>query len=136
MSEENVEIVRRGYEAFREGGIEAVAELLDPDIEWIPPREAPQAGTYRGPDAVKTEVREFTGPFEDYEWEPREFIDAGDRVVVIGYHRGRGRQSGVEIGQEETHLWTVRNGKIVRLEMFHDRAEALQSAGLAGHPGL
>ena len=130
MSERNVDIVRRGYEAFREGGIEAAAELLDPDIEWIPPKESPHAGTYRGPNAVKSEVQEFTSPFEGYEWEPREFIDAGDRVVVIGYHRGRGRQSGVEIGQEETHVWTLRQGRITRMEMFHERAEAFEAAGL------
>jgi ketosteroid isomerase-like protein len=130
MSEENADIVRRAYEVFREGGIEAAAELLDPGIEWLPPKDSPHAATYRGPEGVKSEVQEFTGPFEDYDWEPREFIDAGDRVVVIGYHRGRGRQSGVEIGQEETHVWTLRQGRIVRLEMFHDRDEAFEAVGL------
>jgi ketosteroid isomerase-like protein len=131
MSRENVELIKRAYQAFAQGGFDEAVQMLDPDVEWIPPNLAPTAGTHRGRAGAKAELREFLEPFEDYRWESRDFIDAGDRVVVIGYQSGRGRISGVEVGQEQVHIWTVRDGKIVRMQMFDDRAEAFEAAGLS-----
>jgi ketosteroid isomerase-like protein len=122
--------VRALYEAGTRGDWELVYGFFDPEIEWIPPTHSLTAGTYRGPEQAAAEVKAWTEPFADFEWEPRDLIVAGDRIVVEGVMRGRGRESGVEVKQDEFHVWTVRNGKIVRLEMHHERAAALRAAGL------
>jgi ketosteroid isomerase-like protein len=72
----------------------------------------------------------FFGEFSDARAEINELIDAGDRVLVGTTARGRGKQSGVESGWHLWHLWTLRDGKIVRGEGFTDRDEALEAAGL------
>lgn len=131
MSQENVELIKRAYEAFAQGGLDAALDMLDRDVEWVPPELAPTAGARRGRVEARAEAEEYLEPFEDFRWESHDFIDAGDRVVVVGYQSGRGKLSGVEVGQEQVHIWTVRNGKIVRMQMFDDRAEAFEAAGLA-----
>jgi uncharacterized protein len=135
MSTENVELVRRGYEAFARGGIEAAMDFVksgsvSPELEWIPPPDAPTHGVYRGHDEAKAEFHEWSGHFEDYDWEPSEFIDAGDRVLVVGRQRGRGRESGAAVSAQEFHVWTIEGGKMVRMEMFRSRPEAVHAAGL------
>jgi uncharacterized protein len=130
-----MEMVRRGYEAFARGGIEAVMDFVSsgpvsPELEWIPPPDAPTHGVYRGRDEAEAEFYEWSGQFEDYAWEPSEFIDAGDRVLVIGRQRGRGKGSGAAVSAQEFHVWTIQAGKMVRMEMFRERSEAVRAAGL------
>jgi uncharacterized protein len=131
MSRENVELVRQMYDAFAARGPEAVREYLDADIEWLPPADAPTAGTYRGLDEVRAELSDWTGQFVDYAWEPRDFIPAPrGRVVVVGQQHGRGQLSGVEVEAGEVHVWTVQEGKAIRLEMFRSAEEAFAAVGL------
>jgi|SRR5215208_1717440 len=119
------------YEAFAASGSEAAVEYLDPSIEWLPPRDAPTAGTYRGIDEAAAQLADWTAQFRDYAWEPQEFLTApAGRVVVVGHQRGRGVASGVSVESGEAHVWTVRHGKAVRLEMFHTVNDALEAVGL------
>ena len=128
MSDENIELVRRMYEDFAARGLEMAVDYLDPEIEWLPPKDAPHPEVHRGVEGARAELAEWMGEFHDYAWEPREFVAApGGRVVVIGRQRGRGKASGVEVKAEETHLWTLRGGKAVRLEMFATAKEALEA---------
>jgi ketosteroid isomerase-like protein len=69
--------------------------------------------------------------WEELEMTAEEFIDGGDRVVVSGYFRGRGRGSGVEVDTRFYEVYTLRDGKIVRLDEFTGRADALEAAGLS-----
>jgi len=132
MSRENVEMVRRMYEVFAARGPEAAGEYLDPNIQWSPPKDAPTAGTYRGIDQARGELADWTGQFQDFAWEPRQFIAAPEeRVVVVGHQRGRGQVSGVNVEADEVHVWTVRDGKATRLEMFRSAEEALEAVGLS-----
>src|SRR6476619_4853359 len=104
MSQENVEVIRRGYEAFAEGRI--AFELLDPEIEWRGPREFPDlAEPHHGHEG-----------FEGYRMVAEECIDAGgDQVLVFTREGGRGRGSGAEVETHPTgHLWTLRDSKAIR----------------------
>jgi uncharacterized protein len=131
MSQENVELVRRMYEDFAARGLEVAADYLDQDIEWLPPKDAPHPELYRGVEGARAELAEWSGQFHDYAWEPREFIAASEgRVVVIGQQRGRGKVSGADVTAEETHVWALRDGKAVRLEMFASAKDALEAVGL------
>ena len=139
MSQENVEIVRRNYaalvDALEGGGFKTSRFLdwVDPEIDWQGPREFPDLAEPRvGPEGVRDYVRVLFEAIEDYRMIPEEFIDAGDdRVLVFSREAGRGRGSGAEvITQPTAHLWTLRDGKAVRMRSYWKRGEALEAAGL------
>jgi uncharacterized protein len=131
MSEENVEIVRRGYRAFAEGDLGTLLDFVDPEIEVIPPRRNPDWQVYNGREGLLTFMVGWFEPWDEYRIEPQEFIDAGDRVVVVTRDRGRNEQTGLEVEQRLHSVFTMRDRKGVRMEMFFDRAEALEAAGLS-----
>ena len=76
-------------------------------------------------------VEAIDSAFAEYAHNPHDLIDAGDKVLGFVTFRARGHQGGVEIRVDEQHVWTLEGGKIVRLEWFHDRREALEAAGLS-----
>jgi ketosteroid isomerase-like protein len=138
MSEENVEAVRKAIDAvnaFMRGELsrEAFAELSDPQAEWhwhdqrIYP-DLPQH--LRGPEVIEF-GEQLRGAWVDLATEPLEFIEApGDRVVTLIRQSGRGRESGVPIEVHFFQLWTIRDGKVRKIELFRHRADALEAAGL------
>ena len=133
MSQENVEIVRRAGEAWKLGGVAAMLEFLDPKIEGRVRPDLPAAGTYRGHDGVKRLFERFEDVLEDQGYEPQEFIDAGELVVMPLQWWGRGRLSGVEVAERrgETWVFTVRDGTIAAVQEYRNKREALEAAGLS-----
>ena len=132
MSQANVEIVRRSYERWAELGSPDLA-LFDPEIEWRGPREFPDlAEPHFGHEGVARYIAKVNEAFDDYQMNPEEFIDAGaDRVLVFSREGGRGRGSGAEVETHPTaHLWTLRDGKAIRMESYWERSDALEAAGL------
>ncbi|MEK6251543.1 MAG: nuclear transport factor 2 family protein [Actinomycetota bacterium] len=133
MSQENVEIVRRGYERIGELG-RPDYEFLDPEIEWRGPREFPDlAEPHFGHEGVARYFAKLNEVFDEYRMVPEEFIDAGgDQVLVFSREGGRGRGSGAEVQTNPTaHLWTIRKRKAVRMQSYWERPEALDAAGLS-----
>jgi ketosteroid isomerase-like protein len=131
MSERNVEIVRRGFEALQRGGIAAVLELLDPEFEAeVGPDLSPEPDRYRGHEGVRRWFAGFEGSLEDVRLEPEEFIDAGDSVIVRARLSGRGSGSGIEVEQQAIQVWTVRDGRAVSVSAFADMGDARRAAGL------
>jgi uncharacterized protein len=117
------------YEAWTAGRAEELLSDIDPDIEWIEPADSPDRQRRNGPAGVLESMAEWTEPFEDYRVEIKEVVRAGDHVLVESVQAGKGRGSEVEIRSPLWHLWTVRDGKAVRAEMFREREEALAAAG-------
>jgi ketosteroid isomerase-like protein len=138
MSEENVEVVRRAYEALNRGGVEAVISegLWAPELVWdFSPSGIPGLGVYRGLGEVRTFFeKDWFGVFPLDEWavEVDELIDHGDQVIATSRQRGRGGTSGVEAELEQAFIVTVRDRQIVRVEAYLDREKALEAAGLRG----
>jgi uncharacterized protein len=120
---EIAELLRGAYEAYSRGEVDAVLELLDPDVEWVPPSSSLEPHPLRGRDAV----REYLSPniFEDQKAEPLEIIEAGGRVLVVARVQARARGSGIEIDQVVYHLFTIEDGLAVRFSAHIDRKEAL-----------
>jgi uncharacterized protein len=118
---QNVEIVRR-FLAF---DIDEALTYADPGIVWNPIEESPT----QGHDAVRASLARWKGEWDDYKLVPEEFVDRGDRVVVTVRLRGRGRGSGVEIAARFYDVYTIRGGKIVRMDQFTERSEALEAVG-------
>jgi uncharacterized protein len=131
MSRENVDLARRGYEAFARRDLDAAIELMHPEIEAHDPPEVPDATIYRGRDAVRRDWEQTSELFEDFSIDVEKSFDRGDEVVVFLRYRGRGRESGAEVEALMAHVWTVRDGKAVRLRQFLDREEALEAVGLS-----
>ena len=134
MSEENVDLVRGAYEAFNRGDLESAFEVLDPDIEVSVPPDFPEARSYRGRAEVRKWLSEQVLPiFEEFRAQPEKFLDADDQVVVFLRYIGRGKASGIEVKGVvvDAHVWTLRKGKIQKLEMYQGTETALEAAGLS-----
>jgi ketosteroid isomerase-like protein len=132
MSQENVEIVRRGYEAFARGDIEGVLEIMDPDVEWAA-AIAPLLGVepVRGKDELRRFLtRDLPEGFDGFEARALSIEDLGDAVLVHTRFFARGRASGVPVSLEAFSLVTLRNGKTVSYRDYETKAEALEAAGL------
>ena len=131
MSEESVEIVRRGYNAFNRGDIDGVVGLLAPDFEYVASGLVPGVGgVYRGAEGLRAFAEAFWAEFDDPRIEVHELIDAGDQVVASTTLRGHGKQSRAETGWGVYQVWEVRDGTAVRGQGFPSRAEALDAVGL------
>jgi ketosteroid isomerase-like protein len=140
MSDENLEIVQEAFDAFNasfRGELtgRAAAELLDPQIEFqwrdkqtVPP-DVPQH--LCGAVEIIGLWEQFRGVWADLTWEALEFIEAGDRVLTPIRQPSRGRESGIPMEVHVFVVWTIRDGKVRKVELFRHRAEALKAAGLS-----
>ena len=130
MSQENVEIVRRMFDAFTGGDAAAALAAFDPEIEWDTTRIVPDGDVYHGHEGVARFFRRWLGTWEESAQELKELIDAGHQVIAAIRESGRGKGSGVEVEVERFDVYSLRDGKIVRYRWYRDRAEALEAAGL------
>ena len=115
----NAELVRRGYEAYAKKDTMAVLSFIDPDIEVVQTTELPWGGRYEG----LLGVQEFFGKIGahiDALPQPEQLIEAGNDVAVTGRLKGRTRGTGREIDIPIVHVWTLRNGRAVRLAAYID----------------
>jgi len=131
MSQENVELARRSLEVFAAGDWRTTLELVDPEVESIEtPGLGPDAAVYRGIEEARGAVESWTAMSTDYAFEVRDYLDAGDQVVVLVKERGRGLSTGVSVERELGQVFTVRAGKVGRVRLYGSWTEALQAAGL------
>jgi ketosteroid isomerase-like protein len=127
MSRNDVERIRRGYEAFNEGGIEAVLDWLAPDIEVSDRQSVPDRETHHGVTGVWAFFQSTMEAFSNVHLEPVEFIERGDRVLVVLRQQARGRASGIELEGRLAHVWTMRDGTPVQLSIYRDKDAALEA---------
>lgn len=130
----NVEIVREVMELASRDGEPAprLGELLAADLQIDMSRRILNPAIYEGPDALARLRREREEVWEGFSVSPERMIEVGERVVAIITLRGRGRGSGVETESRGAMVWTVRDQRVVRVVVYPDAEEALESVGLAG----
>jgi ketosteroid isomerase-like protein len=130
MSQTNVEVVRRLYEAYGGSGFDAVTEkIYDPEIEW---HASEGFGVLHGRAAVLGHLKDFANAFDDWKILPVELIDANAEVVAVTHASGTGKGSGVSLDAHYAIVFTVVANMIVRAREYATRAEALEAVGLAG----
>jgi ketosteroid isomerase-like protein len=131
MSQENIDRIRAGFEAFNRTG-EITVDHLAPDFELHQASSiVDTAGVFHGPDAFRDVLSELRGAFEELSFEAEEFFEAPNGDIVVFIHaRGRGRGSGVEIDNHIAQVWTYRDDKAIRMVAYEERADALEAAGL------
>jgi uncharacterized protein len=131
MSEENLDLVRRAHEALRAGGVEALLEFIHPEFEGeAPPSLSVEPDVYRGRAGIRRYFDSFYDAVDEVRFEPEEFIDAGDHVVIPMQIVVKGRGSGIETGLRMTQVWTIREGMVVRIYPYVDKETALEAVGL------
>jgi ketosteroid isomerase-like protein len=131
MSEENVEVVRRHFEAWNRRDLPTWLALYrsDAEIDWSRAR-GPFKGVYRGHDEHEAFWDVFWPTFEDVQVETHGFTEAGSEVVVSNTAHMRGREE-IEVIARSTFVFRVENGQITRHRMFQERAEAIEAGGLS-----
>jgi ketosteroid isomerase-like protein len=131
MSRENVELVRAAMERFLATG-EPDWSVHHVDVE-VHDHDIPDAGEYRGHAGVRRWLFEdWTAAWSEFSLEPKEYIDAGERVVAVFRLKAIGRRSGVAVDRLDAIVVEMRDGMFVRYDYYNDRGQALQAAGLAG----
>jgi ketosteroid isomerase-like protein len=132
MSRENLEIVRRIVEDAVQGRWEESARQLGPDTELHGTVGGLTEGSvWRGPEQIeKVFEQEDAEAWEERRLEAEEFIDAGESVVVLLHEFRRGKGSGMETETETAVVYELRDGGVVRIQGYMDRAQALEAAGV------
>src|SRR5688500_1447379 len=137
MSQENVEAIRSVYDRYREGDFRASADLLDPHAVLVLPKagdwgpETPKSGLFVGSDEIAAYTRDsLLKPWADFTMEAEEILEVGEGVLVAVRQRGVGRTSGAPVELRYFTLWSFRGRKVIRIQSYRDRGEALEAAGL------
>jgi ketosteroid isomerase-like protein len=131
MSPENVELVRSVYDGWARGDVAKALEGLDASIVWEAIADAPDAGTYRGHAGVRRYMEDWLGDFDIVSMDFKEVITCEDRLVVTQCARARGKGSGVETELHYAAAYRFRGGKVVEIQEFRTKEEALAAVGPA-----
>jgi ketosteroid isomerase-like protein len=133
MQQNNVELVREAYAAWNSGDIDSVVAMADEDFEWLAPPDLVGARGGRGRDDFATYLRSFSEVWDDFRCEPQEFWSAGETVLVLVRETGCGKLSGARVHHHLVHVWTIRDGRTVRMESYVERPDTLERLLPAQH---
>jgi ketosteroid isomerase-like protein len=130
MASDNVEIVRSGFAAFNESGIDGIVSMLHPDfVATTPPELASEPDTYRGEEGIRRWFDSFEDVMDEIRWDPKSFSEAGkERVIVEFTLRARGKTTGLDFGQDAVMVWELRDGQAIGLNVYPTLEEAQAAA--------
>ena len=130
MSRENLELARRLIEAANRRDFEAIAESMDPLIEWNDQRELPGAASHHGVEAVLRRLRAVLEEWADFRVEAQKFVEAGEHVVITSRVSAKGQVSGAPVERLTFAVNEYGAGRLVRVSIYGTKAEALKAVGL------
>lgn len=130
LASENVAVVQSLYEAYARGDLETIFSLLDSEIEVYQSSRLPWGGTYKGLEGFGAFIGKLTEHIESRVTTERFIDDQEGHVVSVGYTRGRALATGKEFDVPEAHVWTVKDGKLVRYESYIDTWRMREVLGL------
>jgi len=130
-SQENVELVRRGYDALARGEFDALFQVLDPDVEMRDAGNFPEAGVYRGHQGVLDFLAQQAPVWDDFRILPERFIPVGDNEVLVLHKQvGRSKITGLQLEAPYAHIWTIRDGLAIQGRTYDSWEAGLAAAGL------
>lgn len=124
---EDVKILREAYGALNVGDVEGALAVLDEDAEWCEHSDIPEAGLYQGRDSIRAFLESFLESWEDFSQETEDVIAGEGCVLILLRSHSRGRGSGVDVEARYAHLWTMKDGRGVRVDAYFDPDEALRA---------
>lgn len=130
MSRENVELVRRGFDAFARGDVPGLLEGVSDDLVMY--RADPEGVYFHGKEGLLAALADWVEGFDEFSMSTEEFVEAGDWVLVRVRQAARGRDSGVPVEGDYWFVQQVRDGKVVRLDIYVDRDAAFAATGAEG----
>jgi ketosteroid isomerase-like protein len=131
MSQTDIETLRSEYHAMSRRDWDGLLRGAHPNFELKTPESGLGRGVLRGPERARREFEEFFGPFDAVTVEPEAFFEGDGQIVVFFLQRSRPKGSSASVETRAAHLWTMRDGRATRLEIFPQRAKALEAAGLS-----
>ena len=135
MSEETVALARRGLDVFNRRDSDAWIVICDPGVENFPPRDWPESSPLRGPEAIWDFFVASQDSWEEGSYEFREVIELSPDTVAADMHREvRGKTSGASIDWSYWVVFTFRDRRLLRMEWFSDRDEAVEAATDTARP--
>jgi ketosteroid isomerase-like protein len=132
VSQTKVELVRKAFAAYAEGGLEAVLPFYTPDVVWLAASEWPEDSAYEGIDANRKQDAVWHASFDDYGWEVHDIRDAQDQVLVLAEMVGRTKVDSVVLRQKVGLLASFRGEQIAEVKAFNTWQEGLEAVGLTG----
>lgn len=130
MSATDVESLRLAYEAYAAGDFEAAMKHVHPAFEFHDHSRLDARSNATGPEAMLANRRQVVDAFEDVSYEPLEFVEVADQILVRVRASGRGRHTGLTMVEETGQVWTLRDGQVVRLDVYRTWDEARRAVGL------
>jgi uncharacterized protein len=127
MSQENVENFQAGYQAFGSGDLEGATTNFSDDVEWWTSDELPNGGTTKGKQALIESWQRIPDYWSEFAVVPDEFIDAGDKVIVLGTQTGTAKDGGQSFESPYVHVVWFADGKLTRSQFQIDSAKALKA---------
>jgi ketosteroid isomerase-like protein len=127
MVHENIEIIRRGLDAYNRGDVQTLLDISDPEAEFVPLRSLVVGGSYRGHDGIRKFMEDVSEEWEDLVIRSQEFREHESCVLLLGQFEGRGKASGVEMRSPVAWIFELRDRKIVRMQAYSSQQEALQA---------
>jgi ketosteroid isomerase-like protein len=132
MSQENVELAHRAYDAFSRRDLAAFLAFIDPEVEFTARNVEMEGDPYsRGDDGIREWCRDLFAVFPDYKVEVLEVRDLGDSAIVALRARAHGLESDAPVDEALWHVHKLRDGNVTRWQPFRSEAEALEAAGLS-----
>jgi ketosteroid isomerase-like protein len=122
---ETKDAVVASYEALNEGDIDSAMDALAADAEWHESEVLPDTGVYRGKNAIRAFLTEFLASWERFHQTVEDAREKGDRLLVLIHLEATGRGSAADVDARYAHLWTISDGKGVRVDAFYDRDAAV-----------
>lgn len=133
-TQENVQIVKDAFAAIGRGDLQGLLALTAEDIAWVIPGEWPLAGTHRGHAGLADFFQKASDMVETSMSEPLEFIGQGDRVLVVGFSRGRIKATNRTFEDHFVFAITVRNGKVTNIREYIDTLALARASEMAASP--
>jgi ketosteroid isomerase-like protein len=130
MSDRNIELNRRWFEAFNARDLEALIALCDPSIEFHSVFAAVGGATYHGHDGMRSWHRDLADAWDEIRLEPEAYFDLDERVLAFYVYRGRGQQSGAEVAMRGASVARTHDGLIVYVAAYTQREDALRDLGI------
>jgi ketosteroid isomerase-like protein len=134
MPRDDVETLRAAYEALNRRDIPGTLHVLDDAAEWHEHSELPEADSYRGREVIQAFLESFLESWDEFRQEVEDLIAEDGKVLILLHMIGRGKGSGIRVEARYAHLWTMRDGRGVRIDTYTDRQEALEALH-AAHAG-
>src|SRR5436190_11045033 len=124
---DDVATLRHAYEALNHGDVDGALSALDRDAEWAEHSDLPEADVYRGRTAIRAFLCSFLESWEEFHQETEDLLPGDGCVLILLRSKVRGKGSGIEVEARYAHLWTMRQGRGVRVDAYFDRDEALRA---------